>query len=92
MGLARGGLAWGVFALLADTAARLGDQPRAATLVEASRRSWEDDGRPEWAEVRKIWDEPEFAELLARHPAAVRLGREMTTRQALAYAVGSGTD
>jgi len=92
VGLARGGLAWGVFALLADTAARLGDQQRAATLVEASRRSWEDDGRPEWAEVRKIWDEPEFAELLARHPTAVQLGREMTVRQAYEFAIGLAAD
>jgi predicted ATPase/DNA-binding CsgD family transcriptional regulator len=86
MALTSGGVVWGVFALLADTAAQLGNEDRSATLVAASRRRWEEDGRPNWAEVRRIWDEPAFAELLTKHPAAVRRGKQLTTREALEFA------
>jgi predicted ATPase/DNA-binding CsgD family transcriptional regulator len=75
-----------ILTVLAGTAAHLGDEPRAATLVAAARRNWLENGRP--VENRLIWEEPPYASVLGRHAAAAQLGQDMSTRQALEFAAG----
>jgi predicted ATPase/DNA-binding CsgD family transcriptional regulator len=75
-----------ILGLLAAIAHRQGDDERSAELLAAARAAWEAAARP--PVDRRWWEEPEHAELLARHPAAAARGEALSLRAALRMAAG----